>query len=162
VTEITAAQIMGHRSSAMVRRVYAHIGATAKAAAIAKLPQVGVALPGAASHDAPVTDLAAARAKRAAGTLSVSNGATSRGGSGPPGRTADGGAPPKTGAPGVPRDGIEPPTRGFSIRVGSGKDRRVLAWKAVFEEWMRDAERDGRCDSGRTERIGGNPFDDPE
>ena len=136
VPEVTVAQMLGHRSSAMVRRVYARIGTSAQHAAIAALPSIDSgdgAAPARAARD---------RASRGAGgTVSlIVSGQRGRGGrrgtENYPGNTGnsanscdpaaetgadtDDGAtesknPAKSGVSRVPRDRIELPTRGFSI-----------------------------------------------
>lgn len=52
VSEMQIAQMMGHTTSGMVRRVYAKIGSAAQAAAAAKLPALGSPSPEAASTHA--------------------------------------------------------------------------------------------------------------
>ena len=129
VPEMGIAQMMGHTSSAMVRRVYAKIGSAAKADAAAKLPPLGdVRVPlteptppvrGTATSVAPVISIESARSRRTRGPSPVTDAVSDRGASsgqgGHPGRSA----PTKKAAEerpfGVPGGGIEPPTRGFSI-----------------------------------------------
>jgi len=126
VPEVTVAQLLGHRSSAMVRRVYARIGSSAQHEAIARLPAFE-------TSDAD----AAAMPRRGPGTVSLivtgpdglegrtepritaenrgerAPARSSRGGTEEPGTEAEN--PAKSGVFGVPRAGIEPATRGFSI-----------------------------------------------
>ena len=102
VAELVVASLMGHANSAMVRRVYAKIGTNAKRAAIRGLPTLGTPNEAATTVTAGVTEKA-----------------PNRGRSGRHGRRASthqkAKTPQNSGVSGVPRDGIEPPTRGFSI-----------------------------------------------
>ncbi|MEY4513450.1 MAG: hypothetical protein RLZZ450_5572 [Pseudomonadota bacterium] len=97
VPEAVTASLMGHTSSQMVRRVYGRIGSDAKRSALAKLPPL-----------APTPTV----------MLSVIDAGANQG---PMGRkrrpSADDGTKKaaQSAAFMVPRDGIEPPTRGFSI-----------------------------------------------
>ncbi len=91
VHELVTASLMGHASSAMVRRVYARIGPAAQKAAIAVLPGLLTTV-----------------------TTGVTNGARSGGRSGQGGRSRSR-ETPRNPANAVLRDGIEPPTRGFSV-----------------------------------------------
>ena len=130
VHELVTASLMGHTSSAMVRRVYAAIGSEAQHAAIAKLPSLPVGVPAAATG-APLRVVAgsattrrtaqptARSTPRSAVTKTVTGAVPNvplRGG-----RDARGGLateeknPAERGVLGVPRDRIELPTRGFSI-----------------------------------------------
>jgi integrase len=133
VPEMTVAQLMGHTTSQMVRRVYAKIGTQAKADAVALLPRLG---PPASTHRAKRDHALRARAtvpaKRPTGTerdVLDRRGATKRSSatravtkavtdavmrSGPGGHRGHLCSGENTGKA-VPRDGIEPPTRGFSI-----------------------------------------------
>jgi integrase len=99
VAELVTASLMGHASTAMVRRVYTKIGQSAKRAAVASLPRLGGAV-----------------------TAGVTEPGGNSGRSGQPERPGASAAPtrtsrkPRTAAISeVPRDGIEPPTRGFSV-----------------------------------------------
>jgi len=125
VPALVTASLLGHTNSTMVRTVYSRIGSTAQHDAISALPILG---------DESVASSV---------TLSVTNAVTPGGQDGlqdretsvrdrsamPTPRTkrgcsgrqqhaadaADDGSPVKQAASVVPRDGIEPPTRGFSI-----------------------------------------------
>ncbi len=131
VPEMTVAQMMGHTSSAMVRRVYARIGSTAKAAAAAKLPPIGDAVaitPTLPAAVAPVVNIATARRRRIlAVPLSVSEPGASGGLSGRPGQNEAS----KTAEEAMPRDGIEPPTRGFSTETGRIAQHLLIRMKRV-------------------------------
>jgi len=86
VPELVTASLLGHASSAMVRRVYARIGSKAQRAAVATLPALSTV------------------------TAGVTEGAGKSENSGRGGKRAKLKKPRKP----VPRDGVEPPTRGFS------------------------------------------------
>lgn len=87
--ELVVARLMGHTSSAMVRRVYARVGASSTASALRSLPRLTRTVP-----------------------LTVSDR------TGLSGRSERGGrAKPRKRADFMPKGGIEPPTRGFSSRV---------------------------------------------
>jgi len=105
VPEAVTASLMGHTSSAMVRRVYAKIGTDAKRAALAKLPPLA---PPPSVMLIVINDSEKAppqrRMRRAAPTASSEK-------------------PPENGDLKVPRDGIEPPTRGFS-KVSRSRGKR--------------------------------------
>jgi integrase len=103
VPELVVAALMGHANSGMLRQVYARIGTDTQRAAIAKLPPIGAG---------PLADAGTV-------TLSVTDTAPNRGQNGRPGQSA---ADPRNdetpcfqGVSEVPRGGIEPSTRGFSI-----------------------------------------------
>ncbi len=97
VPEAVTASLLGHTSSQMVRRVYGRIGTDAKRAALAKLPPLapppGVML-------SVINEPAEQRPERRRRRLSADP------------ETQE---PRKKRGSSVPRDGIEPPTRGFSI-----------------------------------------------
>lgn len=98
VPEAVAASLLGHASSTMVRRVYTRIGRAAQIAAVATLPSLAVA-EGVADKVAP-------------GGNSGSYGNQETGES----REVP-----------VPRAGIEPATRGFSVRVSTPEIRKGYA-----------------------------------
>jgi integrase len=101
VPEHTTSALMGHASSAMVRRVYSRIGADAQRSAIDRLPSLlgPRVTDGVTDHDAP------------------------SGRSGQCGQVQDRETTGNT----VPRDGIEPPIRGFSIRTLKRKKPKNVA-----------------------------------
>ena len=98
VPELVTASLMGHSSSAMVRRVYARIGPDAQRRAIAALPSFAA--------DPTVT-------------LSVTNSVPKPGRGGRSGKTKGPGVLITSG-PSVPRLGVEPRTRGFSVPCSTG------------------------------------------
>jgi len=91
--EMVTASRMGHASTAMVRRVYTKIGSAAQQRAVAALPSM------------PVLNAARAVAAGVAGPV------RNPGSSGRPGRPGSQSSSEVV----VPRDGVEPPTRGFSV-----------------------------------------------
>ena len=92
----TVATLLGHSSSRMVERVYGRLGIDHLAAAVAQLPRcdAGVTSPVPSMSRFALPD-AVAGAANVSGSLQVV----------------------------VPRDGVEPPTRGFSVRVIKGGKR---------------------------------------
>jgi len=101
VPETVTSQLLGHTSSAMVRRVYARIGTDAKRAAMAKLPPL-----------VPPTDCDVVCDKPEPKKASPGTPGTRKR------RRQNDKTRAKARVPAVPRDGIEPPTRGFSILPG--------------------------------------------
>jgi len=97
VPEAVTAALMGHTSSAMVRRVYGRIGSQAKRDALAKLPPLA---PSPAVMLSVINASAKRRTERAMRQRADA---------------ADSKKAATSAALMVPRDGIEPPTRGFSI-----------------------------------------------
>ncbi|MGL4243221.1 MAG: tyrosine-type recombinase/integrase [Beijerinckiaceae bacterium] len=89
----TVATLLGHSSSRMVERVYGRPGIDHLAAAVARLPRCDAGV----TSSVPVVS----RSARPVAAAASANGAESR-------------------QVVVPRDGVEPPTRGFSVRVLKG------------------------------------------
>ncbi|MFM2418368.1 MAG: hypothetical protein RL385_3091 [Pseudomonadota bacterium] len=97
VPEAVTASLMGHTGSQMVRRVYGRIGSDAKREALAKLPPLAPP-PGVMLF---VIDEAAKQSAERQGRQLSAGPETQK--------------PRISARSSVPRDGIEPPTRGFSI-----------------------------------------------
>lgn len=109
VPEAVTASLLGHASTAMVRRVYTRIGRAAQVQAIASLPRFGAAP--SSTVTAGVTDA------NGSSVLDGTRRTTSGEGSG--GNYSEIAEDP------VPRAGIEPATRGFSVLAGgAGKLKR--------------------------------------
>jgi integrase len=110
VPEGVTASLLGHTSSAMVRRVYAKIGTEAKRAAMAKLPPL----------TPPDCDVDRDKPEAQMGPMGRSDA--------PAAQPTNEEAPPEARLS-VPRDGIEPPTRGFSnltdVWPKPGKSRAI-------------------------------------
>jgi hypothetical protein len=109
--------IRGHTTSHMVRRVYAKIGEQSKRDALAKLPRL---------IDPTVTlSVTAHGRKRGRSGLKVQSKRKSA-------KVVNAKTPQKAGFA-VPRDGIEPPTRGFSIPARNGENTRNQKWLRLLK-----------------------------
>lgn len=107
VPELVTGSLMGHANSHMVRRVYGRIGSEAQRMAIAQLPALALA----PEAPAVVTESAVPKG--------VPEKVAQGGRSGPGGQDGQMKNPARKRGFGVPRGGIEPSTRGFSIHCST-------------------------------------------
>ncbi len=123
VPEMITAALMGHANSGMVRRVYARIGDDAKRVAMATMPRFNVlGPPSSDTAPAPPTTPARNHSENTV-TLIVHEGADATASCGristPRSTPRNDETPCFQGVSEVPRGGIEPSTRGFSIHCST-------------------------------------------